>query len=361
MVNKRQFNSLQYIFSYFFLVSVVFLFAFTLLKFPAKAGEGVQKGIEMSVYTLIPSMYPFMFLSCFLVNSSLAEKCGRVFSFFTEKLFRLPGCCGAVIVMSMIGGLPVGAAMTDEMHKKGYITINQGKRLLLFCINPGPAFVINTVGYYMAGNRSVGTMLYFSLVISSLTIGLLSRFVIKSEDSFIIKASESEKISFQNAVVASVSQSSRSMLNVCSWVVLFSCLCALMELLPVSEGTDMFLTGVMEMTKGCEKSAETMQLPVTAAILGFGGICAHLQIMPAITEMKLPLKYFFCSRIINSGLTVIVFSVLFKNLPLSQQTVSIGHLPERISNEISLPVCIGIMFMCMLFLLGENFRIKKKQ
>ncbi len=361
MVNKRQLYSLQYIASYFFIVSLVFLFAFTLLKFPAKAGEGVQKGIEMSIYTLIPSMYPFMFLSCFIVNSSLSEKGGRIFSFLTEKIFSLPGCCGAVIVMSMIGGLPVGASMVTEMYKKGYITINQGKRLLLFCINPGPAFVINTVGYYMVGNKSIGIIMYFSLVLSSLTVGFLSRFVIKSEENFTVRDTSKEKISFQNAVVTSVSQSSHSMLNVCAWVVLFSCICSLIELLPVSDGTDMFFTGVMEMTKGCEKATEAMSLPITAAILGFGGICAHLQIMPAVTKMKLPLKYFFCSRIINSGLTVIIFSVLFKNLPLSQQTLSIGNLPEQISNEISLPVCIGIMFMCMLFLLGENFRIKKKQ
>ncbi len=350
---------MQYIFSYFFVATVVFMFAFTLLRFPAKAGEGVQKGIEMCIYTLIPSMYPFMFLSSFIVNSTLSEKGGRLFSFLTEKFFRLPGCCGAVIVMSMIGGLPVGASMISEMYKKGNITISQGRRLLLFCINPGPAFVINTVGYYMAGNKSIGIILYFSLVASSLTIGLLSRFVIKCEESFTVKSSESEKNCFQTAVVSSVSQSSRSMLNVCAWVVLFSCLCSLIELLPVSDGTDMFLTGVMEMTKGCEKATETMSLPITAAILGFGGVCAHLQIMPAVTGMKLPLKYFLCSRIINSGLTVIIFSVIFSNLPLSQQTVSVGKLPEQINNEISLPVCIGIMFMCMLFLLGENFRIRK--
>lgn len=361
MVNIGKIKDMRYIFSYFLIVFLVFLFAFTLLRFPSEAGIGVQKGIEMSLYTLIPSMYPFMFLSCFIVNSTMLEKSSRVFSFFTEKFFGLPGCCGTVIIMSMIGGFPVGASMITDMHKKGYITIEQGKRMLLFCINPGPAFVINTVGYYMAGNKSIGMLLYFSLVFSSLIIGFLSRFVIKTEDKLTIQKSSDEKIFLQNAVVTSVSQSSRNMLNVCAWVVLFSCICSLTELLPVSDGTALFLTGIMEMTKGCEKASETMALPVMAFILGFGGICAHLQILPAVTQIKLPLKYFFCSRIINSGLTVTIFSVLFKALPLSQQTVSVGHLPERTSNEISLPVCLGIMFMCMLFLLGENFRIMKKE
>lgn len=361
MVNKVQLNSLKCSFSYAFTAGIVFLFAFTLLRFPLKAGEGVQNGIELSIYTLIPSMYPFMFLSAFVVNSSLSEKAGKLFSGLTRRIFNLPGCCGAAILMSMIGGLPVGASMVDGMYENGYITKNQGKRMLLFCINPGPAFVINTVGYYMTGNRSIGMILYAALVISSITIGVLSRYVIKNDETFCSAFAEKERTTLQDAVVSSVSQSSRSMLNVCAWVVLFSCLCSLTELVPLSEDAGLFLTGVMEMTRGCEKATDIMSLPVTAAILGFGGICAHLQIMPVIVKMKLPLKYFFCSRIINSGITVIVFSLLFNALPLSQQTVSVGHLPEQISNEISLPVCIGIMLMCMLFLLGENFRIKKKQ
>lgn len=359
MVCSRKIKDMRYTVSYFLVLSVVFLFAFTLLRFPSEAGDGVQKGIEMCIYTLIPSMYPFMFLSSFIVNSSLHEKGGRIFLFITEKIFGLPCCCGTVIIMSMIGGLPVGASMANEMFKKGYITINQGKRLLLFCFNPGPAFVINTVGYYMLGNKSIGVLLYLSLVLSSLTIGFLSRFVIKVEQSLPLQKSSDKKIFLQNAVVSSVHQSSRNMLNVCAWVVLFSCVCSFIELLQVSAGMDVFLTGVMEMTKGCKKATESMPLPVTAAILGFGGICAHLQILPSVTQMKLPLKHFICSRTINSGLTVIFFSVMLKTLPLSQQTVSIGHLPEQISNEMSFPVCIGIIFMCMLFLLGENFRIRK--
>ncbi len=361
MVRKTQLNNLKYIALYFFAVTLVFLFAFTLLKFPAKAGEGVQKGIEMCIYILIPSMYPFMFLSGFIVNSGLAEKSGKLFSFFTEKAFCLPGCCSAAIIMSMVGGIPVGASMVTEMHKKGYITTNQSKRMLLFCINPGPAFVISTVGHYMTGNKSIGIILYASLVLSSLTVGFLSRLVLTSDEPLTATASDNKKISFQNAVVTAVSESSRNMLNVCAWVVLFSCVCSLIELLPLSEGAGILITGITEMTKGCEKAAESMSLPAVAAVLGFGGICAHLQIMPAVTQMKLPLKYFFCSRIINSGLTVIIFSLLFKNLPLSEQTISIGSLPTQIYSEISLPVCIGLLLMCMLLLLGENYRIKKKE
>lgn len=359
MDESNKMHKIFYIFCYLSVTATVFVFAFMLLRFPDYAGQGVKKGIDLCVYTLIPSMYPFMFLSSFIVSSGLSQKSERLFSFFTEKVFKLPGVCGSAILLSMIGGLPVGGRMTGEMYDKGYITKEQGQRLLMFCINPGPAFVITSVGYYMLGSKNAGIILFVSLVLSSLTVGLLTRFAFPADEVFIKKSRKESQSDFQSSVVSSVTESGRGMLTVCAWVILFSCIGELVDLFPLSDGMKIFVNSILEMTTGCERAASFQPMPIIAGIIGFSGICAHMQIMPSVMKVRLKLKYFILGRIINSALAIIYSMALFELFPITVETISMGSLPQRVNRGISLPVCVGVMLMCILLLLGENFRIRK--
>lgn len=352
-------KSLFYSMSYVAVTSVVFLFSFMLLRFPDIAGEGIKKGIELCLYTLFPSMYPFMFISSFITASGLSKKSERLFSYFTEKFFRLPGVCGSLIILSMIGGLPVGGKMVSEMYDKGYIAKEQGQRLLMFCINPGPAFVITSVGYYMIGSKKAGIIIFVSLVLSSLTVGFLTRFVYQNDEMASCKFTKNKVPDIQKSIVSSVTDSGRGMLNVCAWVILFSCVSQLISLLPLSDGMKMFLGSVLEITNGCQSAVGILPLPVIAGIIGFSGICAHLQIMSSVVKLSLPLKHFLSARVINAALAIIYSLILFEIFPVSVQTIKIGALPSQINSQISVPVCIGIMFMCILLLLGENCKIRK--
>lgn len=338
---------------------IVFIIGFMLLRFPDNAGKGVTSGIEICMFTLLPSMFPFMFLVNILIETGLLEKGEKIWLPITEKIFRLPGICGPVIFFSMIGGLPLGGKMTEDLYNKGYISIKQGQRMLFFCMNPGPSFVITTVGYYMLGSNQVGIMLYASVVLSSMIIGVLSSFI--WSDAVTVKRInvKSVKPELKNAIIDSASKSGRSMFNICVWVVLFSCFAELVELLPLEDATKTFISCVSEITNGCRKSANLYPLPLIAGIIGFSGFCAHMQIMPAIMKLRLGMKYFLSARIINAALSVLIFKFLAELFPISVQTVALGSVPQKSGIELSLPICIGIIMMSILLLLGDNYRVKK--
>ena len=344
---------------YVFLTGIIFVAGFMLLRFPDAAGKGVVSGIELCLYSLVPSMLPFMFLVTFMFESGIIEKTGNIMPSVTRRIFGLPGVCGPVIFLSMVGGLPLGAKMADDLFIKGYITEKQGQRMLFYCINPGPSFVIVTVGYYMLGSVTVGTLLYFSSVISSLIIGVLSQFVWSDAVSVKRFYSVSVEKDLRTALVDSVSISVRKMMNVCAWVVLFSCFIQLVELIPVDENTKHFLYAIAEITNGCRMNAGKYPLPLIAGIIGFSGLCAHLQIMPSVVRLKLRLKYFMSARILNAAISVLVFMLLSDLFEISVTTVAFGSIPEKSGRELSLPVCIGITAMSILLLLGDNFRIRK--
>lgn len=347
---------------YLITVGFVFTIGFMLLRFPENAGRGVSKGVELSLGTLIPSMFPFMLLSTFTVNSGILERLSFLSDKLTQKLFRLPGVCAAVILFSMTGGLPIGPKMTADLYARGYITLSQGQRMLFFCMNPGPAFVITAVGYYMLGSERSGLILYVSVLLSSVIIGILSSFVWGDGTEFIKALSDKrEKYSLQSALQDALVQSGRNMLTVCGWVIIFSCLTELVSVLPLGQGGKDFVCAVLEMTNGCDVLSGSYPVPLIAGVIGFGGICAHMQVMSSVMKLKLKLKYFICARILNGGLAVLIAMLLLELFPVSAQTFAMGTLPERRENIFSVPLGTGILVMCFLLMLGENFSFKRMQ
>ncbi len=122
------------------LLVAVLTAACALLIFPAQAAEGAKNGVNYSLNILLPSLYPFMVLSVFIVKSGLAEKLGSALEKPTQALFRLPGGAAASIVMSVVGGYPAGARSAAALAEAGLVTQAQAERMMYFCVNAGPSF-----------------------------------------------------------------------------------------------------------------------------------------------------------------------------------------------------------------------------
>ena len=86
--------------------SVAALFLSVLLFFPSACADGITNGIVYSCKILVPSLFPYMVLSSFVMRSGAVEIIkGRL----TKIIFALPGCCSAAVLLSFVGGFPVGA------------------------------------------------------------------------------------------------------------------------------------------------------------------------------------------------------------------------------------------------------------
>ncbi len=350
--------ALKYILSVF----VIFSAGFMLLRFPETAGQGISDGIDLCLGTLIPSLYPFMIISSLAINLDSFRFIENFLSKSTEYIFRLPGKTLCVIIMSMIGGFPLGGKMTKELYEKGRITPLQGKRLLLFCVNPGPAFTISSVGFYLLGSKKTGLIIYISLILSSLIICFLTRFISQDDEvEEILKRSEPSSPEFSSSLVSSVSSGSSAMLNVCCWVIAFSCLVRLTDILPLSSDMRMFVCSLLEVTNACSLAAGNLSIPAIAAIIGFGGICTHFQIMNAVKALKLKYKYFITGRIIHCGLSAVICDFFLKISPVSYDVFSLGTLPNERAGTVSVPISIGMLIMCALIMLGDSFRIQIKR
>ncbi len=144
------------------------------LALPNAAVNGAARGLSYSFGVLVPSLFPFMFLSNFAAEYGISQALGRSLEYATEKLFNLPGESGVTILLSLIGGFPVGAGGINVLKKQGVITNEQAVRMLMFCVNSGPAFLISVVGAQLYGSVKAGVVLLTGQTAASLSIGFFT-------------------------------------------------------------------------------------------------------------------------------------------------------------------------------------------
>lgn len=359
-LKRDLYNKYTLYLKYLIEVFIILLISFMLLRFPETAGQGISDGIDICLGTLIPSLYPFMIVSSLIINLNITGIFEKLFSKATAFIFGLPGKCFSVILLSLIGGYPIGGKMTKELYEKGEISLSQSKRLLLFCVNPGPAFAISSVGFYMLGSKKIGVIIYTSLILTALIVGILSRFTFEEDNIYAKRVYLDNKPKMSDALVKSLSSGSGSMLSVCAWVIAFSCICRLVEISPLGESIKFSLYCVLEVTNACLLSRGILPIPIITGLIAFGGLCTHFQIMPAVNAAKLKYKYFVTSRILSGGLAVIICNLILQFFPVSYDVFSYGTLPQIKASSSGVSVSIGMLAMCGLFMLGDSLYIKIK-
>ena len=225
------------------------------LAMPKVSVDGARNGLMYSFGVLIPSLFPFMFLSNFAVEYGISSKVGRVLAPFTEKVLYLPSEAGVTVLLSLIGGFPIGAVGTSALYKQGKITEKQAQRMLCFCVNSGPAFLISVVGAELYDSELIGIILLTAQILSSLIIGIvLGLFARKKEPLQKSVGNAQSKIEFAPAFIISAKNACTATVNLCALVVLFSSFSSIFLTALKIDGDSpigIIIKAVLEVTDGC--------------------------------------------------------------------------------------------------------------
>ena len=120
-------------------------FFLLLLFFSKECISLTLNGLLIWYRNMIPSLFPFMVLSGFIVRSGLSEKIGKLLQPILGIFFPLPSQMLYIIFMGFLCGFPMGAKMIADMMEKEEITPIAGEYLLSFCNNIGPLYMIGYV------------------------------------------------------------------------------------------------------------------------------------------------------------------------------------------------------------------------
>ncbi len=332
-----------------YLSLIVILFCvYLMFRFPVAIKEGVNEGLNICFHTIIPSLFPFITLSTYIVKSNILFPVYKLFSIPVRLLFKQPSYSVSAIFMSMIGGFPVGIKMANDLYMKGQITNEQAQRLSLFCMNAGPAFVITAVGTNMLNSTKAGIIIYSSLCISSLVSGIISSFITEKNNN-IIKPKKEKPLQL-SSLSASVTDAVQCIFGICAWVVLFSSITECIETLNLPEQVYICITSFSEVTKGCSLLTGKLPLPMVAGVIGFGGICVHCQVLEYIKNIGIKYRYFFITRILNGILSGIITYAILLFFPVEINVFSNSDKISSYSFSFSYSAFFVFMIMCVVMI-----------
>lgn len=229
--------------------------------------------VSLCITSVIPSLFPFIIFSM-LLNTQLLGMKFTWFSHFARSL-GLPAGAESVFILGILGGYPIGAQSIEQAHAAGSLADRDAKRLMAFCNNAGPAFILG-MGSSLFDNAITPWLLWIIHIASALVVaGIVKK-----------PASEYAKLPVQPAqsVTKTIRKSMETMATICTWVILFRILIAFLErwiLWIVPENTQVLIIGILELVNGftlLPTVAKTgAKFVIAASILGAGGICVGMQ------------------------------------------------------------------------------------
>lgn len=304
-------------------IIVLFLIAagcYLCLRYTQECAEGIKKGILFCIEVLVPSLYAFMTLSSAMIRSGVAVSLTKPFGKIARFLFRLPPSGLAVILLSILGGYPVGARCAAMLFEQGSISRSDAQKVANIAVCAGPGFLINFIGSALLGNRQLGIILLCAEITGVVVTGVIVGRTMRSAP--LPHPHPSNGAPSRNLLIASVTDASRATFHMCGMVVICTTMIGVIEkVAPDKRITDM-ASALIEITEGCHRMCGSYPIHLIAFFIGFGGISVHLQAYAGMGDLPINKCLFFLYRIIQGIITAAAAYSYLMIFPMEQGVYS---------------------------------------
>lgn len=205
-------------------------------------------------------------------------------------LFGLSPQACRVFILGTLGGFPSGAYLASELYRDGKISRAEAERLPLFCNNAGPMFVLSTVGVHVFSSVRLGLLLYTIHLCASCLLAFLTRpkNAPPKTPMRLDSAAIGSSLPLFSLFSQSLQKSLRTMAIICGNFLVFRVLTFLLAPKIAPGLPSSLIKGALEMTGGLLSLPATGEgLVAASAILGFNGLCVHMQGASSLSEAGL--------------------------------------------------------------------------
>ena len=195
-----------------------------LVLFLTKAGAvraAAAEALGLCARSGIPALFPFLVVSSLLLSLGLGELLSPMLAGLMEPLFRVDGVGSSALLLGLVGGYPIGAKTAADLYRGGRLSRPEAERLLAFCNNSNPVFLISVLGVGVFGSVRAGVWLWLIHLLSALLTGLLFRNHGGPARRQAGGTAAFQAVSLSAAFVAAVRESLSGMLSVCAFVTFF--------------------------------------------------------------------------------------------------------------------------------------------
>ncbi|KOY13413.1 nucleoside recognition domain-containing protein [Paenibacillus xylanivorans] len=318
---------------------------------PKDAFDASIQGLDIWWKIIFPAMLPFLMLSQMLTAFGFTHALGVLLGPLMQRWFRLPGKAGLAIAVGMCGGFPAGADTVSRLAQDQQITAKQAGIVAAAAHFANPLMIILVIGAAFLHQPAAG---YFLLIVhwvsgwiaTMIGVRLLpvksksTRIAISSADLQSNKvASDPKKLTaashaaslkkrslwsqmmlaardaqerdgrgFGKLLGDTVSQAVQTLMMTGGYMIVFAVFVRLLTLY-ITPGTSVaFWPSLLELHLGTYHLSQSPLTPVLlmsllAAVLGWGGLCSHLQVSAVLKAAGLAttsMLYFAGIRLLHA-------------------------------------------------------------
>lgn len=331
----------------FFLCSLV-------LIFPNLSAAGARDGILLCGEVIIPSLFPFCVLSLFCQKSGLISFISKIFSPISKTFFHLSGEEFCIFLMSFFAGYPVGMRMIKEMYDNGSISLQRARKMALYCVNAGPAFIVSAIGGGMLCDRTLGKYLLMSQAFATLLLCFFIEFKSKADNT----PHSGNNLSFCDAFVESTADGAKSVFSICGWVILFSAFLSVVNCGIFPTFIIKALKYTMEVTTGAASAKGNIL--IISALLSFCGFSVHCQIYSVGKGCAPKYGVFLICRTIHAIISVCVTYAFLYLDNRTIHTISNGINTVRENTSFTYTSAAALILMSVFFMISVSTQKKYK-
>ena len=332
-----------------------------LLVFDSRGiATSVSETLSLCLNTIIPSLFAFLVLSTFVVSSGLIK------SDF------------AILVLSLVGGYPVGAKLlcdrvtkTENSSLFNFHQKNQkrAETMLMYCFCGSPVFLIGILGQN-------GLYIWLSNAIACLVFAGVISIILRRQSRDTSRQSHSANLSVQDGsvnieplgqiFVNSVTSAGITLWRICLMMLCFSVILRVIafigEITGITKifheigisGLFPYAASMAEITNLSDLTPAFRTLPLVAAFTSFGGVCVIFQNF-SIVKGKLKLQKFLLARIPIAILSAMMCYLLmaFKQAQTGQTVYAFAfgertHVLLTSSPNIFATICLIFMTLILI-------------
>ena len=349
--------------------TLVFITTLLILN-PEKSIQYAKDGLIMCQEIIIPSLFPFFVCSGLLVYSGFCEILAKLFKPVMKPLFNINPTGAAAFILGIISGYPLGAVTTCQLYNNLYISKSEAERLLAFCNNSGPLFILGAVGISMYHSPKAGIILYIAHILGAISVGIIFRFYKSKTFSAPQQSITTNKKSIPELFQIVLSNSVQSILTVCGAVIFCSVAANLIiNLFSLNALFDALLKSSMEFVSGLWNISYLdiplfSKLILSSAVCAFAGISVHLQVMSVVSDTGLSLTPYIIGKLIHAAFSVIYTFILLKVFPVTQNIYTLAINSQKFSAGFficSIYTLLSVLLIVSLLILNAPVYKKKKK